>query len=189
MARILIVFGSSHGHTGKIARRLAADLEDAGHVVTVEGGRWLSRWLPLQTYDACIVAASVNFGRHQPYIVDFARRHAPSLNVMPSAFLSVCGALEGSWPQGPDQAAAYVRKFLESTRWRPGLARSIAGALVYTQYRPFTRWLMKLISRRIGRPTDTSRDYDFTDWDAVDALAREVAALAAPAERPAALPG
>lgn len=35
---------------------------------------------------------------------------------------------------------------------------------------------MKLIAKRHGRPIDTSQDYDYTDWDAVEAFAREFAA-------------
>jgi menaquinone-dependent protoporphyrinogen IX oxidase len=43
-----------------------------------------------------------------------------------------------------------------------------------------------MISRRKGLPTDTSRDWDLTEWDAVDRFAEELAvALAlAPAQQP-----
>ncbi|MBK6781452.1 MAG: hypothetical protein IPG75_18235 [Gemmatimonadetes bacterium] len=34
-----------------------------------------------------------------------------------------------------------------------------------------------MISRRTGRPTDTSRDWDGTDWAAVDRLAGEIGEL------------
>jgi menaquinone-dependent protoporphyrinogen oxidase len=45
---------------------------------------------------------------------------------------------------------------------------------------------MKYISRRTGRPTDTSRDWEFTDWDAVTRMAREFAeAVEAPTGEPA----
>jgi hypothetical protein len=37
-----------------------------------------------------------------------------------------------------------------------------------------------MISRRTGRPTDTSRDYEFTDWDVVDGFARDLADLLTP---------
>jgi menaquinone-dependent protoporphyrinogen IX oxidase len=33
----------------------------------------------------------------------------------------------------------------------------------------------------MGRPTDSSQDYDYTDWDAVDRLAREIGALSSAA--------
>jgi menaquinone-dependent protoporphyrinogen IX oxidase len=43
---------------------------------------------------------------------------------------------------------------------------------------------MRLLMRKMGRPTDPSRDYDYTDWDGVDRLGAEMAAragVAAPA--------
>ena len=36
---------------------------------------------------------------------------------------------------------------------------------------------MRLMMRRGGHPTDTSQDYDYTDWDAVERFGREFAAL------------
>ena len=36
---------------------------------------------------------------------------------------------------------------------------------------------MRLLMKRDGHPTDTSRDYDYTDWDAVERLGREFGAL------------
>jgi hypothetical protein len=48
---------------------------------------------------------------------------------------------------------------------------------------------MKLISRRTGRPTDTSRDYDFTDWAGVAQFAERFAGLLPPAAGPAAVSG
>jgi hypothetical protein len=45
--------------------------------------------------------------------------------------------------------------------------------------------MMKRISRRTGRPTDTSRDYDFTDWNGVNEFARQLVSLiAAVRQRP-----
>jgi menaquinone-dependent protoporphyrinogen IX oxidase len=37
---------------------------------------------------------------------------------------------------------------------------------------------MKRIARKEGAPTDTSRDYEFTDWTRVDALAHDFGAMA-----------
>ena len=46
----------------------------------------------------------------------------------------------------------------------------VAGALAYSQYNFLVKLVMKGIARRAGAPTDTSRDYEFTDWPAVDAF-------------------
>ena len=58
--------------------------------------------------------------------------------------------------------------FVRDTGWRPEHALSVAGALAYSKYSLLVRFLMKQIARRAGAPTDTSRDYEFTDWQALD---------------------
>ncbi len=50
----------------------------------------------------------------------------------------------------------------------------IAGALKYTQYNWFIRWVMKGIARKEGGSTDTSRDHEYTDWRQVAAYARRL---------------
>jgi menaquinone-dependent protoporphyrinogen IX oxidase len=36
---------------------------------------------------------------------------------------------------------------------------------------------MRLLMRKMGHPTDASHDYDYTDWDAVARLGRDVVAM------------
>jgi menaquinone-dependent protoporphyrinogen oxidase len=171
-----MVYGTTHGQTEKIVRRMAEVLS-AEHFVTVRRGDAEGLHERLDQYDAVVVAASVRFGRYQPYVRRFVRRHVTALNAIPSVFVSVCGAVAGSWSEGEKHARQYVETFLGETGWGPQRRRTFAGALNYTQYGLLTRWMMKLISKRTGRPTDTSRDYDFTDWTAVEAFAREVGAM------------
>ena len=175
MSNILLDYGTAYGQTARITQRIAVLLTDAGHTVTVQRGDLLPPGLSLGEYDAFVVAASVLFGRHQRYIRSFVRTHVTRLNAAPSAFLSVCGAAAGATPEGAGRGQAYVDKFLRETGWLPWATRSFAGALPYTRYGPFVRWIMKTISRRTGRPTDPSRDYDFTDWEAVEGFGRQLA--------------
>jgi menaquinone-dependent protoporphyrinogen oxidase len=51
----------------------------------------------------------------------------------------------------------------------------IAGALKYSRYPLPLRWLMKRIAAKAGGDTDTSRDYEYTDWAQVEAYARRLA--------------
>jgi menaquinone-dependent protoporphyrinogen oxidase len=37
---------------------------------------------------------------------------------------------------------------------------------------------MKRISRKAGGPVDTSRDYEFTDWNRIDQLVDDLLAMA-----------
>ena len=47
------------------------------------------------------------------------------------------------------------------------LTTQIAGALKYTQYDFFKRIIMKMISKKEGRTTNTSQDYEYTNWNLV----------------------
>ena len=67
-------------------------------------------------------------------------------------------------------------------RRRP--AAFVAGALPYTQYNWLTRWMMRRIVARAHGDVDTSRDYEYTDWEDLRSFAGEFARriVTAPAE-------
>jgi menaquinone-dependent protoporphyrinogen oxidase len=176
MSEILVLYASTHGHTGRIAAGVGRALDRAGASVdlrVVDGGEDLAP----QGYDAVVVGASIHAGRHQKQIVAWARRHAASLNTMPSAFFSVSLTAAEDTAEAPATVQRVIDEFVESTGWTPTLTRSFAGALQYLEYGFATRQLMKFTSRRAGHPTDSHRDYDFTDWDAVERFGAECAAL------------
>jgi menaquinone-dependent protoporphyrinogen oxidase len=181
MAHVLIIYGTSYGQTNRVTQRLAQVLEGCGHDVTPRRGDLRNDDLHLDAFDAVVIAASVIRGRHQGYIRKFTRTNAATLNRLPTAFVSVCGAAQNS----PDEARKYVDAFLHETGLKPALVRSFAGAIAYTRYGPVTRWIMKRISRSKGDPIDTSRDYELTDWNEVDRFGIELARQLPPsAERP-----
>ena len=55
--------------------------------------------------------------------------------------------------------------------WAPHAVHHVAGAFRYTAYDFLKRWAMKYIAYRKGAPTDTSRDYELTDWDDLTSFA------------------
>ena len=178
MAQVLIIYGTAYGQTERIARRILVELTRQNHTVSIFKGNELPD-LDLEKYQTFIIAASVIRNQHQRYIRDFVRRHAGRLNQVPTAFVSVCGAAQAS----PVQAREYVDTFLHQTGLHPAFIQSFAGAMAYTRYGFFLRWVTRLVSGLRGGPTDMSRDHDMTDWDAVDRFAKEVAE-ALPTESP-----
>ena len=181
MSDVLMVFGTSHGQTGKVVGRIADRLNERGHHCTLWNADALPAHPRLDQFDFLLLAGSVRYGKHQAALGDFVRWNVARLNRRPAAFVSVCGALAGDWAEGKAEARKYVEDFCRDTGWTPGMTRSFAGAVCYTRYGVFTRWIMRMVSWRTGRPTDTSRDWEFTDWKAVDEFAGELAArLAAP---------
>jgi len=162
MASVLIVYGTAYGQTERIAQEIARVLTESDHQTSLVRGDRLPAGMTLGEYDGVVVAASVLVGRHQRYIERFVREHTAWLITLPSALVSVCGTAANPVPEAQHVAQSCRERLLVATDWRPTMARSFDGGLPYTRYRPWVRWIMKMISRRTGAPTDTSRDYDFT---------------------------
>jgi menaquinone-dependent protoporphyrinogen oxidase len=173
--KVLAVFGSSHGQAESVLRRVAATLEQHGHDLELRDGERLPRKLEVSEFDAVVVAASIILGRHQSAIREFVQRHKAELAARPAAFISINGAAPESDPKWQEAARGYLEGFLRQTGWTPRWTATFAGALRYRSYGLVTRRLIKLISWQAGGPTDTSRDYEFTDWEAVDRFASTLA--------------
>jgi menaquinone-dependent protoporphyrinogen oxidase len=184
MSDILIAFASRHGHTAKIADRIAAVLRDAGHRVRVVDDVAAVDPSPYD-FDAVIGGASIHNGEHQAEVVAWARRHSIALTMVPSAFFSVCLAIADGTDESRAAAQDYLDDFEERTGWTPRARTTIAGALQYREYDFLTRLIMRALMTRGGHPTDTARDYEYTDWRAVDAFARRCASLPTPSRLPA----
>jgi menaquinone-dependent protoporphyrinogen oxidase len=172
VAHILILFGTTDGHTAKIAGRLGEDLRAAGAEVDVVDAAGDVKGLRLEKYAGFVVAASVHLGRYQKPVERWVEGHASSLAARPSAFLSVCLAVLDPHPETQGEVAAIMERFLNRCGWRPTLTKSVAGALLYTRYGWLKRWMLRRIARKSGGDTDTRRDFEYTDWDDLRAFAR-----------------
>jgi menaquinone-dependent protoporphyrinogen oxidase len=62
---------------------------------------------------------------------------------------------------------------LDATGLDPDVVGLFAGALAYRRYGWFKRHLMRSIARRQGGDTDMTRDFEYTDWDAVTEFAAD----------------
>lgn len=178
MPEVLIIYGSTHGHTEKIAARVAQALRDDGAVPVVLEAVAASVVDP-SDYDAVIVGASIHMSHHQREVVDWAKHHAITLSDMPSAFFSVCLSAADDTDESREATRKYVDDFMDETGWMPRETATFAGALQYLEYNFATRLLIRLMMKRTGRPTDTSQDYDYTDWDAVEQFGHDCAAMLA----------
>ena len=176
--KALLVYASTHGHTAKIAARVAQAMRAEGLDVDVRAVEGTADADPAD-YDVVIVGASLHKQHHQREIVDWTRDHRLALAARPSVFLSV--SLSAAEDTAASRAATQhcIDEFCDDTGWRPQRTEAVAGCLQYREYDVFTRQLMRLLMKRMGHPTDASHDYDYTDWDALDELGREISQLAA----------
>lgn len=175
MSRILVIYGTTEGQTGKIARFLGDALRAEGVAADVVDAR-TSRPTP-GDYDAVIVAASVHASGYQHSVRRWVRENAAALNEKPGAFVSVCLGVLQPDPKVQQELAAIIGRFLDATHWRPMVTKNVAGALMYSRYGWIKRWIMVRIVRKAGGDTDTSRDYEYTNWDDVRAFAGEFVRL------------
>jgi menaquinone-dependent protoporphyrinogen oxidase len=175
MKPVLVLYASTHGHTAKIAGRIAEALEHAGHAVDLRRVDAHDDPSPHE-YAAVVAGGSIHAGRHQRELEEWVRRHAANLSAMPSAFFSVSLSAADDTDEARVVTRRYVDDLIDATGWTPRRTASFAGALQYLEYDFFTRLLIKIMMRRGGHPTDSSRDHDFTDWDAVWRFGRDVAA-------------
>jgi menaquinone-dependent protoporphyrinogen oxidase len=184
MPKILVTCATTHGHTGRIAERIAAALEQHGAGVELHQLNTHDPQPEPRNYDAVIVGGSIHAGHHQRELLEWVERHRTGLGTVPSAFFTVCLTAADDTDESRTATRRYLDEFVERTGWTPGRSTTFAGALQYREYDFATRLLMRLLMHRMQHPTDASRDYDYTDWNAVDRWAHEfVAALPAHAPR------
>ncbi|MFW6436847.1 MAG: flavodoxin domain-containing protein [Halococcoides sp.] len=175
MARIAICFATVEGQTERIACRMAGQFEARGHDPTVVNVERPPEAFDPAAFDAVIVAASVHFGDHSATARSFVADHLDALQAVPSAFVSVSLAAAESDPESQATAAEYLETFLEATGWSPDRTTSVAGSLRYPEYRLPKRLMMRFKLGREGKPTDTSREYEATDWAALDRFTESIA--------------
>jgi menaquinone-dependent protoporphyrinogen oxidase len=176
MARILVLYGTTERHTEKVAGSLGQTLTARGFDVDlVEAG---SRDPAPSGYDGIIVAASIHAGRFQKAVGRWIRAHREEFGATPTAFIAVCLAVASKRPEAVAEIDAIVARFLRDAGWTPAMTKAVAGALLYTHYNFFIRWMMRRIAAKEGGDTDTSRDYEYTDWNDLrefgDAFSRRV---------------
>jgi menaquinone-dependent protoporphyrinogen oxidase len=169
--RIAIIYGTTEGHTRKISEHIADALRQRDERVDIFHGAELDEAFDPGAYDGVIIGASVHAGNHQRYIRQFCAEHADQLAGLPAAFFSV--SLAAVDPDSREEVQGYIDGFVEHTGWRPEQTASFAGALLYTQYNWLKRFIMKRITASAGGNTDTSQDFEYTDWDDVERFARE----------------
>jgi menaquinone-dependent protoporphyrinogen oxidase len=179
MTRILVLYSTSEGQTAKIAKAIAMRLRFDHCVADVVNARVAD---PRPSgYDGIVIAGSLHAGGYQKPIAKWVRAHLSEFGHRPTAFVSVCLAVLSKQEKARDEARAIPRRFVDGLGWHPTVIKVVAGALPYTKYNIFKRWIMKRIASASGGDTDTSRDYEYTDWKDLRDFVDRFSALVTPA--------
>ena len=183
MATIAIAYATRHGHTTKVAEYLAAALRREGIDVQLVDTDEPPRDPHLERVAAVIVAAPIHAGGYPRSTVRWVRAHARELTRVPSAFCSIGLAVASRTTDGRGKTQPIVDAFQRETGWRPGRTELVAGALAYSKYNVIVRFVMRRIAAANGGDTDTSRDYEYTDWEALRRFAAAIGCQVNPEAR------
>ena len=174
--KVLVVFGTGEGQTRKVAGAIGETLRKNGLYATVVDA---SEHPPAASlFDAVIIGSAVHLQRYKPDITRYIKTNLCALNALPTAFFSVCMSIAADDPKLRQEARNIADRYVAELGWQPKQVGYFAGALKFTQYGLLTKWIMKRISRREGHVTDTSHDYEYTDWVAVERFTRTFAEAA-----------
>jgi menaquinone-dependent protoporphyrinogen oxidase len=169
---VLIAYETGEGHTATVAEGVKAACEKAGCQVRLMRCREVDQ-TALKGADGIVLGASVHMGKHHKRALKFAKQHQALLNQKPSAFFSVCLTAKSKKEKDRKEVQRYLSEFQLLTGWKPNPIQAFAGALLYTQYGIVKRKIMLSIVKKQGGDIDPSRDFVYTDWQAVEAFAQE----------------
>lgn len=175
MKSIALIYASLHGQTKKIAKHMKAHLENQGikaPLLCAEDS--LSEEIP-PDIDGAVIGGPVYAKRYPSSLIEWIPRHKALLDSKPLAFFSVSLNAADQHPEARQADDEMIQKFLKKTQLSPQYVASFAGSLNFSDYNWFLKFLMRRLSAKAGGSTDTSKDYEYTDWRAVDAFIEDFA--------------
>ena len=158
--RNIFIYSTSNGQSLKICNALNQNKEsliiDIDKIKTVE----------LNKFDQIIIGASVKYGDHNKKIYDFIKNNKILLETKKTGFFSVNATARKSEKNKPE-TNPYVIKFLKKTNWTPDNIGVFAGKIDFPNYNFLEKYIIKVIMWITNGPTDTSKTFEFTDWEDV----------------------
>jgi menaquinone-dependent protoporphyrinogen oxidase len=167
--RLLIVYGTTEGHTRKIAQFLKDEAEKKGINVTLCDAS--NEPEPPLFFNGVIVCSSIHIQKYQASVAHYVMTYSDKLNAVPLAFCSVSLTAAGDEEKSWEELKKITVEFLHSTKWTPQFTEYVAGALLFTKYDFFKKYIMRMIAKKAGGNTDTSDDYVYTDWKKLSVFA------------------
>jgi len=175
MAKVLILYSTTDGHTVEICKRLRTVIEQGGDIVEVLKLLEVPS-LDGRVFDKIVIGASIRYGKHQPLVGEFIRNNQATLEAHPNALFSV-NVVARKPEKNTPETNPYLQKFLQKIDWQPQNLGVFAGRIDYPSLGLFDRTMIRFIMWMTKGPTDPTQIVEFTDWDKVDEFGRMVAAL------------
>ena len=167
MQKSIIIYSSVDGHTKEICEKIAGHMIGDSDIFSVDDNP------EIQNYEKIIIGASIRYGKYRTKLFDFIESNIEIINGKENAFFSVNVVARKAEKNTPN-TNPYVQKFLNSTTWIPNKVEVFAGKIDYPKYKFLDKYAIKFIMLITKGPTDTSKKYEFTDWDKVKNFAKNI---------------
>ena len=168
--KTLIIYSSTDGQTKKICETIkdCSINKNEFSIFSIEGVSQLK----LEEYDEIIIGASIRYGRHSPKIYKFIKKNKDLIEKRKNAFFSV-NVVARKPEKNTPETNPYIKKFLKKTGWQPMKLGVFAGKIDYPRLNFINKSIIRLIMFMTKGPTDTSKIYDFTNWESVKKFTKE----------------
>lgn len=173
MAKFLIVYATEEGQSQKISEFMAGEIRSQGHEVEIHNCNEHNIFTGTINYAGILIGGSIHKSQFSEILTNWIKNNSALISKIPSAFFSVCLGILEKGAIAQDEERQIVINFFDEVSWYPRKTAIFAGALKYSKYGWFTKWMMKKIVEKAGGATDTSKDYEYTDWKAVSKFTTE----------------
>ncbi len=177
MPTVPILYASHDGHTRKITDYMASALESRG-LSTLQADLDHDSYSieVLEQAPVIVLAAAIRYGKPLPIAEAFLKRHRTLIADKPLVLLSMNLTARKPGKTTPE-GSIYLRKWIKRHDLKPAIAAAVAGKLDYQRYGPFDRFMIRLIMKITGGPTEPTACVEFTNWDQVDSIVKAIAEL------------
>lgn len=177
MTRVLVLYATREGQTEKVAVQIAKHLRESGADAQLVNARdAVVDKIDIGSFDLLVFGASMHAGGLERELIEFINENRERIRQKGRSFFLV---LLSAATKDPTLRATWLSdaraKMDEQLRVEFEDIEMIAGALTYSKYSLPLKWMMKHIAKKAGEETDTSKDYEYTDWEQVARYAQKLA--------------
>lgn len=176
--KVLIIFATIEGQTGKIARFLQHEIRQAGHEVELVDALDKGEHVSLEGVDKIILAASVHERRHPRWFEMLLSAQRNEIEALPNLLISV--SLMAAFPDTRDEAREFLTEMKMRTGFNPASELLVAGAVRLGSYDYFSTQVLRHVVLRGHQYEIEKGDHEFTDWNVLRTALGDF--LEAPAE-------
>ena len=168
MKKILLTYSTVDGHTKTICEKILSYSETSQvDILPIDSS------INIKDYDTVVVGASIRYGKYREEIFEFIKENEELLNSKDNAFFSV-NVVARKENKNKPETNPYLIKFLNKISWQPKILDVFAGKIDYPKYKFLDKYAIKFIMWITKGPTDTSKVYEFTDWNRVKSFAEKL---------------